>query len=114
MHHAWPKEDDLKNEDNLKHEDDLNNEVDLKNESKMKNEDILKIKDDTKNAHGLNIITWKKCWWLLTLTGTAKLTQNWEYYQLSKFLPPFPLLTACKIQNGPQGPKMADGVWKEV
>ena len=49
MHHALPKEDNLKNEDNLKREDDLKNE------------------DDTKNEHSLKNIVWKK----LLMTGTA-------------------------------------------
>ena len=30
MHHAWPKEDNLKNEDDLKNEDYLKNEDNLK------------------------------------------------------------------------------------
>ena len=29
-------------------------------------------------------ITWKKCWWLHTLTATAQLTPNQKSYQLSK------------------------------
>ena len=51
---------------------------DLKNEDEIKNEDNLKNEDEIKN------ITWKNCLWLLTLTGTATLTQNRKYYQLSK------------------------------
>ena len=31
MHHAWPKEDDLKNEDNLKNKDDLKMKDNLTN-----------------------------------------------------------------------------------
>ena len=36
-----------------------------------------------KNEHRLNNITWKKCW-LLSFTGTVKLTQNRKCYQLYK------------------------------
>ena len=72
------KEDKLKNEDNLKNEDDLKYEDNLKNEDVRKNEDNLRYEEEIKN------ITWKNCWWLLSLTDTAKLTQNRKWYQLSK------------------------------
>ena len=35
-----------------------------------------KYEDDLKNEDEIQNITWKNCWWLLTLTGTTKLTQN--------------------------------------
>ena len=57
---ACNSEDKVKNEDDLKNGDDLNNE------------DILKNEDDV------------NCWWLLSLTGTAKLTQNQKCHQLTK------------------------------
>ena len=55
-----------------RNEDDPKNEHDLKNVHNLKNEDEIKN------------ITWKNCWWLLTLTGTATLLQNRKCYQLSK------------------------------
>ena len=39
LHHAWPKEDNLKNEDDIKNEDDQKNKDDLKNEYDLKIED---------------------------------------------------------------------------
>ena len=51
-HHAWPKEDNLKNEDDLKNEVDLKNEDDVKNKDNIKNENYLKKKDNLKKQIG--------------------------------------------------------------
>ena len=67
----------LKNKDNIKNDDDIKNLDDLKNE------DILKKEDNTKSTASTTLPE-KNCWWILSLTGTAKLTQNRKCYQLCK------------------------------
>ena len=49
MHHARPKEDDLKNEDTLKKEADIKNEDNLKSEENIINKADLKNEDNLEN-----------------------------------------------------------------
>ena len=65
MHHAWPKEDNLKNEDDLKNEDNLKNEDDLKNEDGVKNEDNFKNEDELKNEE---VLTKRRLYWFYVCT----------------------------------------------